>query len=240
MTWFCEMANAVIGEGGELLEYRHLITNPNMRSIWLHSYRNEIGRLAQGMPRRNTGTNTIMFIHKNQVPKDWTKDVTYGLIMTLVRPEKVDDLNRTRLVAGGDRVHHPINAGTPTADLLTVKLLINSIILTDGAKFMTMDIKDFYLSTPMPRFEYIRLCIADMPDDVITHYNLQNKATPMATSTARYKRGCTASRRLASLLNYYSKKDLQNMATTKARQRQASESTTLIPSASPSSWTILG
>ncbi len=52
-------------------------------------------------------------------------------------------------MAGGDRVHYPSNAGTLTANLITVKLLINSIISTTGAKFMTMDIKDFYLNTPM-------------------------------------------------------------------------------------------
>jgi hypothetical protein len=28
MAWFCEMANSVIGEGGELLEYKQLIANP--------------------------------------------------------------------------------------------------------------------------------------------------------------------------------------------------------------------
>jgi hypothetical protein len=28
MAWFCEMANVVIGEGGELLEYKQLIANP--------------------------------------------------------------------------------------------------------------------------------------------------------------------------------------------------------------------
>ncbi len=83
------MANAVIGEGGELLEYKHLIANPKTRAIWSHSYGNEISRLAQGMPGRNTGTNTIIFIHKNQVPKARVKDVTYGLIKTLVRPEKL-------------------------------------------------------------------------------------------------------------------------------------------------------
>jgi hypothetical protein len=71
-----EMANAVIGEGGELLECRHLITNPKTRATWLHSYGNEIGRLAQGMPGRNTGTNTIVFIHKNQVPRDRAKDAS--------------------------------------------------------------------------------------------------------------------------------------------------------------------
>jgi hypothetical protein len=143
----------------------------------VHLYGNELGRLAQGMPGRNSGTNTIQFIHKNQVPRDQARDVTYGLITTLVRAEKIDEPNRTRLVAGGDRVHYPGDAGTPTADLLTVKLLINSIISTDGAKFMTMDIKDFYLNTPMPRFEYMRLRTADMPDDVIEHYHLRDKAT---------------------------------------------------------------
>ena len=178
MTEFREMANAVVGDNGELLEYRHLIANKKTRATWLHSYGNEIGRLAQGMPGRNTGTNTIFFIKKNQVPRDRAKDVTYGLITTLIRPEKIDKPNRTRLVAGGDRVHYPGDVGTPTADLLTVKLLLNSIISTPKAKFMTMDIKDFYLNTPMARYEYMRLKLADMPEDVIAHYNLNDIATP--------------------------------------------------------------
>ncbi len=32
MTWFCEMANSVIREGGELLKYKHLIANPKTRA----------------------------------------------------------------------------------------------------------------------------------------------------------------------------------------------------------------
>jgi hypothetical protein len=104
MTWFCEMANAVIGEDGELMEYKQLIANHKTRAIWAHSYGNELGRLAQGMPGCNSGTNTIQFIHKNQVPRDRARDITYGLITTLVRPEKIDEPNRTRLVTGGDRV----------------------------------------------------------------------------------------------------------------------------------------
>jgi hypothetical protein len=55
----------------------------------------------------------------------------------------------------GDRVQYPGNTGTPTANLLTVKILINSIISTPGTKFMTMDIKDFYLNTPMARYKYM-------------------------------------------------------------------------------------
>jgi hypothetical protein len=40
-----------------------------------------------------------------------------------------------------------------------------------------MDIKDFYLNTPMKRFEYMWLKISDIPKDVIEHYNLQAIAT---------------------------------------------------------------
>jgi hypothetical protein len=126
-----------------------------MKAVWAHSYGNKLGQLAQGMPGQNTGTNTIVFICHNQVPRNRTKDVTYGLITCLIQPEKVEEPNRTSLVARGDRVHYQGDAGTETADLLRVKLLINSTISIAGAKFMTMDIKDFYLNTPMAQYEYM-------------------------------------------------------------------------------------
>jgi hypothetical protein len=130
------------------------------------------------MPDCNTSTKTIIFIKKDQVPKARAKDVTYGLITCLIQPEKIDKPNRTTFVTGGDRVHYPSNTDTPTADLLTVKILINSISSTAGMKFMTMDIKDFYLNTPMARYKYMRLRFADMREAVIKHYNLRDRATP--------------------------------------------------------------
>ena len=84
MTHFREMANAVIDDNGELLEYRHLISNKKTREIWQHSYGNELGRLTQGMPGQNEGTNTMFFTRRDQVPWDRVKDVTYGLITTLI------------------------------------------------------------------------------------------------------------------------------------------------------------
>ncbi len=102
MTWFCEMANSVLGEKGKLLKYWHLIGNPKMKAVWAHLHGNKIGRLAQGMPGRNMGTKTILFIRRDQVPRNRMKDATYGLITCLVHPEKIDKPNRTRLVAGGD------------------------------------------------------------------------------------------------------------------------------------------
>ena len=43
MKWFCEMANSVLGEKGELLKYWHLIGNPKTKAVWAHLYGNKIG-----------------------------------------------------------------------------------------------------------------------------------------------------------------------------------------------------
>ena len=45
--------------------------------------------------------------------------------------------------------------GTPTAESFLAKILFNSVISTTDVKFlMTIDIKNYYLNTPMERFEY--------------------------------------------------------------------------------------
>ncbi len=119
MIWFCKMVNSILGKQGDLLKYCHLIAIPNTWATWTHSYSNELGQLAQGMPGQVTRMDTIFFIPKDKEPRARAKDVTYGLITCLIRPEKTKEPNRTRLVAGGDRVHYPFNAGTPTANLLT-------------------------------------------------------------------------------------------------------------------------
>ncbi len=77
----------------------------------------------------------------------------------------------------------------PTVGMLTVKVLLNSVISTPGAKFMTIDIKNFYLCTPMERPEFMRLKLADMPDDVVTHYQLHDKATPDGYVYVRIQKG---------------------------------------------------
>ena len=66
-----DILNAVLdNDTGELMEYRHLMKNPKYRILYGNSYAKEIGRLAQGMPGQVTGTNTIFFINKKDVPAD--------------------------------------------------------------------------------------------------------------------------------------------------------------------------
>ena len=61
--------------------------------------------------------------------------MTYGHIVVNYRPEK-SDTNKVRLTVGGNCINYPGNYGMTTADMLTVKLLLNSFISTTGAKFM--------------------------------------------------------------------------------------------------------
>ena len=105
------------------------------------------------------------------------KDVTYGQFVCTVRPEKAER-NRTRFFVRGDRINHPGEVATSTADILVAKTLLNSVISTLGAKFMTMDISNFYLMTPLKRPEYIRVKLTDIPQEIIDEYKLMDKATP--------------------------------------------------------------
>ncbi len=54
---------------------------------------------------------------------------------------------------------------------------------------MTIDIKNFYLCTPMERPEFMRLKIADMPDDVVEQYQLRDKATKDGYVYVRIQKG---------------------------------------------------
>ena len=110
------------------------------------------------------------------MPAARRKDVTYGQFICNVRPEK-KERHRTRFEIGGDRMNYPGEVATPTAEVLVAKLLFNSVVSTPGAKFMTMDISHFYLTTPLKRPEYIRINIRDIPQEIIDEYNLHQHAT---------------------------------------------------------------
>ena len=94
-----------------------------------------------------TAQTCYFFIDKGKVPPDRWWDITQGKIVCTLQPQKVD-VNRTRLTMGGDRINMYMDCGTPTANLLTVKLLFNSIVSTPGEIVLGLDLKDFYLKLP--------------------------------------------------------------------------------------------
>jgi hypothetical protein len=80
-----------------------------------------------------------------------------------------------RLTVGGNRINYPGDCGTPTVDMVTVKLHLNSVISTKGARYCTIDLKDFYLMTPMACPKYMRMKLKDLQAEFVELYNLTDK-----------------------------------------------------------------
>jgi hypothetical protein len=157
-----EMANAVIcPETGKSLKHQELITKLRYKIKWMRSTENEINRLYN--------THTIRFIRRSNIPKGFK--VTYGSFVVDIKEQKEEE-ERTRLTVGGDQIEYPGDKSTRTAGLTTAKNLINSVILTLGAKFIVIDIKKFYLNTSLGRFEYMVINLSSLPQETIDKYDL--------------------------------------------------------------------
>jgi hypothetical protein len=74
--------------------------------------------------------------------------VTYGKFVCEYKPNKAEK-ERTRFTIGEDKINYPGNCATPTGDLTLFKIMLNSVISTPGAWFISLDIKNFYLHMPM-------------------------------------------------------------------------------------------
>ena len=78
----------------------------------------------------------------------------------------------TITTVGGDKIKCDGDAGTPTAHLETAKLLFNRILSRQKAKFMTIDIANFYLMTPMDDCKYLRMHVRDVPSEITEEHYL--------------------------------------------------------------------
>ena len=166
-----EISSVLDPSTGVSLEYNELIKGPTA-TTWQISFANELGRLANGIgTRMPNGTNTLAFIPKHLVPKG--KIVTYGRLVCDIKPNK-KETHRSRLTVGGNLIKYTGDKSTATADITTIKALLNSVISTRNATFCTADIKNFYLGTPLAEYEYMKLRLDIIPDEIIEQYDLLN------------------------------------------------------------------
>jgi hypothetical protein len=115
-----------------------------------------------------------MFLHKTEnIPND--RKITYGKIVCDYKPHKKEK-ERVRLTVGGDILDYSGDVATSTADITTFKILINSTLSTEDSAMMMMDIKNYYLGTPLPRFEYMKMLLSRFPEEIIQKYNLNTLA----------------------------------------------------------------
>ncbi len=109
---------------------------PQVQGTVGKSYTKKPGRLAQGIPGVSKGTNAIAFIQRKDIPNNRKCNVTYAWVCVNYHPEK-EDPNHTLVTVGGNLLHYPSNCGTPTVNMITVKLHLNSIISTKNAHYCT-------------------------------------------------------------------------------------------------------
>jgi hypothetical protein len=151
-----------LNDDGTSITYSKSHTGPNS-AHWLQADAEEIERLF------TSGTlRPLMF-----------RDIPAGKNATYVNPicsEKLRDTGaikfRTRATIGGDQIDYPFNTTAVTANLESIKLLLNAMI-SDDINLSTVDLEDFYLGTPLPHPEYIRIPTRFIPPKVIRFYNLQ-------------------------------------------------------------------
>ena len=168
---------------GRSLEHRQLRRHPTYKQVWDTSYANELGRLCQGIgtstakpnEQRVPGSNTFHPIRYTDIPYDRRQDVTYTRVVCEVRPHKSEP-NRTRITIGGNRICYPGDTGTKTGSIELVKTLLNSVVSRKDARFACFDISNFYLGTPLDRPEFVRIKLADIPDEFIQEYDLTTYA----------------------------------------------------------------
>lgn len=82
-------------------------------------------------------------------------------------------VRRIRGTYGGNKSDYQGDVSAHTADLTTIKLLLNATI-SENAHFATVDIKDFYLGTELERPEYMRITRPQLPQDIIDRYQLED------------------------------------------------------------------
>ena len=111
-----------------------------------------------------------MFIRRADVPAG--KIVAYYNPQLKYKMKNGQLVMRVRGTIGGDQLPYSGPTAAQTAALEVMRLLLNALV-SEGANLMTLDIKDFYLGTPLDEPEFMRIPLKFIPLYVQLKYNLK-------------------------------------------------------------------
>jgi hypothetical protein len=147
------MVHSVTGE--HITSYRKLMKDPATSEVWMTAFGKDFGGMCQGDKKTGTKGTDAIFVMEPQdvpnIPKD--QPPTYAKVVVAYRPQK-DDPHCIRITAGGNKIFYPGELTTRTADMTTAKLHWNSVLSNPNAKYMCLDIGNFYLSATLDHYEY--------------------------------------------------------------------------------------
>jgi hypothetical protein len=115
----------------------------------------------------------------NTKVKSWSLRLIkkYGLSLSSISfPFQSAQKERVILTVGGGILDYSGEVATSTTDITTFKTLISSTLSTKDAEMMMMDMHNFYLGKPLPRYEYMRMLLSRFTKEIINKYNLRGMA----------------------------------------------------------------
>lgn len=152
-----------IDSEGNVLKYRKCIQGIDKEN-WLQAAHEEIVRLV-------SVRNTMHFIKKSQIPKD--RLASYYNPRCNRKWKNGVNIFRVRGTYGGNISDYSGETAAYTADMATVKILLNKTVSDISKRWMTADITDMYLhTTDMERPEYMFIDLVNIPQQTFDHFNL--------------------------------------------------------------------
>lgn len=150
---YCNLVNNNVQFGGLARSYKQAIKGEDAK-LWYKAANEEFERLI-------TTTNTMQLIEWNRKPTDRIASYYNPQIRIKMKDDGTKEY-RVRGTYGGNISDYAGPKAARTAEMAAIKILLNAVA-SEGARFATADIKDFYLGTPMNRKEYMRIKLDQMP-----------------------------------------------------------------------------
>ena len=160
-----------LDENGNKLVYHRAKAGPD-GAIWEKAASTEIIKLIESATGR--------WIKFATIPRG--KKAAYYNPRCRIKMKEGKLVHRVRGTIGGDQIDFDGDTAAYTASMPTLKILLNAVVSTPGAKFATADIKDYYLGTPLvdkagkPAVEYMCINLEHIPADVQAKYALADFA----------------------------------------------------------------
>lgn len=133
----------------------------------------EFGRMAQGETEIGTKGTHFIFVMSHDKIANISEDciVTYTRIVVDYRPQKKDP-NIVCITTGEQPNQVPQGTYNKNQDLTMTKILWNSTISTDRARYICWEVRNFYFKTPMDGYKYMKIPLSLFPEWTIKKYDL--------------------------------------------------------------------
>jgi hypothetical protein len=170
------MVHPIMGE--MISSYKKLMHDPATAEIWQAAFGKDFRGMAQGNTKTGQKEMHAMFVMTHNEIKhvlQQGKKFTYGNMVVDYQPQK-NDPHCIHITASVNLITYNSSPSIQTADLDMANLHWNSVISTPRAKYMCLDIKNFYLTVQLQYFNYMCMPLILFPIWIQEQHNMKQLA----------------------------------------------------------------